>query len=230
MEQEEVSQVDQEQKSSSATTTSKEEEDNRESLAHNALPDDAEIIKEDVQVHSTEGNNHEEHVPDTDSSDHSVENIEDETAPSKKRTAEEGLSQRTKRTKHMSRKSKVDQNLMDDEINLIALQFGVRTEDALTQFQKYEQKYMKEMEEEIVRLRNTILQLHIEPSPMRDPTDLQTRPVPETPLDSQRMVTLKTAALRQWVEDHTKETLILCLNKLSLHELYHILQETQLEL
>ena len=87
-------------------------------------------------------------------------------------------SQWAKRTKHMSTNPKLDQNLTDDEINLIALQVCVAIDDALNQFQKGEKKVY-----EGNGGRDAIIQLCIEPPAARAPSDQHHRSMNETTVE-----------------------------------------------
>lgn len=106
------------------------------------------------------------------------ENNPEEEAPvaRKKRIAEGGLSQPGKWVKRKVAHMKLDQNMMDDEIDLIALKVGVATDDTLTDFQKIQKWYMKEMEEKMAKLKDAVTQLHVDPIPERTLTDQPSRP------------------------------------------------------
>jgi len=70
--------------------------------------------------------------------------------PNKKRAVEEGSSQPGRWVKHKATHPKLDQTLMDDEIDLITLKVGMVIDDVLTDFQKNHKQYMKEIEEHMV--------------------------------------------------------------------------------
>lgn len=111
-------------------------------------------------------------------------NPEEETpTASKKRTTKGGPSQPIRWVKRKATRPRLDQNLIDDEIVLIALKVGMVTNDALTYFQQNHNKYMKEMEEQMVKLRGAITQLHIEPPSTRPPSEQQSRPKQEATID-----------------------------------------------
>lgn len=88
----------------------------------------------------------------------------------------------------------------------------------------------------MTKLRDAVTQLPVDPVPARTSTDQSSRPMQEATIDtihfesSQRIVALTAAALKQREEDSVREMMIMCLDKLSLTELYQIQKETQFKL
>lgn len=88
----------------------------------------------------------------------------------------------------------------------------------------------------MVKLRDAVTQLRMEPPPARAPSDQQSRLTQEATVEtvhfeaSQHTVALSAVALKKREEDSAREMIIICLDKLSLAELYQIQQETQFEL
>lgn len=149
----------------------------------------------------------------------------------------EGSSQPSKWFKHKATRSKLDQNLTDDEINLIALKFGMEKNDALMDFQKNQKQYVKEMEEQIAKLRDAVTQLRKEPMAIGPQLEQQSKQTKDPVINvvhfnpSQRTVSLNAAAIGHINEvNNTEGRVIRCLDKLSLIELYQLQQETQFEL
>lgn len=125
---------------------------------------------------------------------------------------------------------------MDNEINLIALKVGMAMDESLTQFQKDQKKYMKEMEEHMLELTDVVMQLLVEPPSATDSSKRHSQPSLSAIVEpayfeaSQRTVALSAATLKQWEEDKAQEIMIMCSDKLSLTELYQLQQAAQVEL
>lgn len=121
------------------SSSESDEEEEEDLSVVNALSYDAEIVREE--------NNPKEETP----------------AASKKMTAEGGPSQPIRRVRRKATRPTLDQNLTDDEIDLISLKVGMGIDDALIDFQNNQKQYMKEMEEQMEKLRDTVTQLCVDP-------------------------------------------------------------------